>query len=105
MITVTQFDGYPILVYEKNGKKYMYLAGCPHKKRPITANGYKIEGDNIVCPFHKAVFSLLTGELVKQPESKTPCSEDCKLIKVEIIDGKAKFEKEPFIPELPKKSS
>ncbi|QXJ27700.1 putative Rieske protein [Saccharolobus shibatae B12] len=100
MIKVIEIDGFPIMIYEKDGKEYAYLAGCPHKQRPITANGYKIEGDKIICPFHNAVFSLITAELIEPPKSKTPCPPNCKLIKAKIIDGKALFEGEPFIPRL-----
>ncbi|BFH73035.1 Rieske 2Fe-2S domain-containing protein [Sulfurisphaera javensis] len=103
MLTLVEIKGYPIMIYEKDGKKYMYLAGCPHKQRPITTEGYKIEEDTIVCPFHKAKFSLITGELIKPPESKTSCPPDCKLIRVDIIGNEIKFEKEPFHPSLPKK--
>lgn len=55
-----------------------------------------------MCPFHKAVFSLITGELIKEPESKTPCI-NCRLIKADIIGDKIVFEEEPFIPQLPSK--
>lgn len=104
MLTTTIIQGYPIMIYEKDNKKYMYLAGCPHKQRPITAEGFEVKDDTIVCPFHKAVFSLISGELIKPPESKTPCPSNCKLIKViEISENNVKFETEPFTPNLPKK--
>ncbi|ACP34943.1 Rieske (2Fe-2S) domain protein [Sulfolobus islandicus Y.G.57.14] len=100
MISFTQINGYPIMIYEKDGKKYYWLAGCPHKKRPL--NEGKVFDDKIMCPFHKAVFSLITGELIKEPESKTPCI-NCRLIKADIIGDKIVFEEEPFIPQLPSK--
>ncbi|QGA68173.1 Rieske (2Fe-2S) protein [Sulfolobus sp. E11-6] len=100
MLKVIEINGYPIMIYEKDGEEYKYLAGCPHKQRPITAEGYKIDGDYIVCPFHNAVFSLITGELVKPPNSKTPCPTDCRLIRVKIINGEVTFEGNPFIPKM-----
>lgn len=91
------------MTYEKDdGRKYMYLAGCPHKKRPFNVEGVKVVNDNIICPFHHAIFNLITGELVKEPESKTPCI-NCRLIKVEVIEGRLVFHGKPFIPELPKR--
>jgi len=96
-----EIDGYPLMAYEKDGKTYTWLAGCPHKKRPILSKGYEIIGDNIKCPFHNAVFSLITGEMIKEPESKTPCI-NCVLIKAEIRGNQVIFDRDPFIPELPK---
>ncbi|QKR00679.1 Rieske 2Fe-2S domain-containing protein [Metallosphaera tengchongensis] len=98
---VLEVDGYPVMVYRKGGIEYMWLAGCPHKKRPILADGHKIFDDKIECPFHRAVFSLVTGEMVIPPDSKTPCSM-CRLIKVELKEGRATYYGEPFFPELPK---
>jgi nitrite reductase/ring-hydroxylating ferredoxin subunit len=82
---------------KKDGKESTYFVGRPHKQKPITDIGYKIEGDNIICPFHLVVFSLITGELIKPPESKTPCSPNCKLIRAKLINGEVLFDK-PFIP-------
>ncbi|WP_349681913.1 Rieske (2Fe-2S) protein [Caldivirga sp. UBA161] len=39
------------------GVNYYWLAGCPHKKRPL--NNAKVYDDKIECPFHHAVFSLI----------------------------------------------
>jgi len=100
MVEIITIDGYPVLVYEKGGVKYYWLAGCPHKKRPLSEG--KVLEDKIECPFHHAVFSLITGEVVKEPQSKTPCV-NCKLIKVTFEGGRARFGGEPFIPELPGK--
>ncbi|ARM76606.1 Rieske (2Fe-2S) protein [Acidianus manzaensis] len=96
MFQTMVIGGYPLMVYEKDGKRYVWLAGCPHKRRPITADGFRLDGDNIVCPFHKAVFSLITGELVSPPISKTPCN-NCRLIRAYIDDG-VRFDGEAFVP-------
>ncbi len=40
---------------------------CPHQNLPL-ADGPVTE-HNITCPFHGAVFSLVTGEVKVQPES------------------------------------
>lgn len=91
------------MIYEKDGKEYAWLAGCPHKRRPILAQGYEIHDDIIKCPFHDAEFNLVSGELVKAPNSNTPCPTDCKLIKAKINGDEVEFEGTPFIPEYPNK--
>jgi nitrite reductase/ring-hydroxylating ferredoxin subunit len=101
-LRVLEAEGYPVMVYQKDGKEYAWLAGCPHKRRTILADGHRVFDDMIECQFNRAVFSLLTGETVRQPESKTPC-EGCRLIKVEMKGGKAVFHGQPFVPELPKR--
>ncbi|AAY79647.1 Rieske (2Fe-2S) protein [Sulfolobus acidocaldarius] len=101
-IEVKEIEGYPIMIYRKDGKTYTWLAGCPHKRRPILEKGVEIFDDKIKCPFHYAVFSLITGEMLKEPESKTSCGSNCRLIQVKITD-KLEFSGEPFIPTLPSK--
>ncbi|MBB5252652.1 Rieske (2Fe-2S) protein [Sulfurisphaera ohwakuensis] len=102
MLTFTQINGYPVMVYNKDGTNYYWLAGCPHKKRPL--NDAKVYDDKIECPFHHAVFSLISGELLTPPKSKTPCI-NCKLIRIIVTSDKISFEGEPFIPQLPDKKS
>ncbi len=101
-LEVMEVEGYPVMVYRKGGKEYAWLAGCPHKRRPILVEGHKLFDEKVECPFHKAVFSLVTGDMVKPPESKTPC-DGCRLVRVEVSDGKFRFVGEPFHPELPRR--
>jgi|GEM_PF-437631 nitrite reductase/ring-hydroxylating ferredoxin subunit len=103
MISVVYVRGYPILVYRSGGEERTYLAGCPHKRRPITAPGYEVKEYRIIrCPFHGAEFDLLSGEMIKPPDSKTPCPSPCRLIRAILKDGDVEFQGEPFSPELPK---
>ncbi|ABW02097.1 Rieske (2Fe-2S) protein [Caldivirga maquilingensis] len=104
-LRVIEVNGYPIMVFEWNGESFAYLAGCPHKRRPILANGYVLNDHYLTCPFHGAVFDLLTGELVKPPNSKTPCPSDCRLVKAILSNdlNSVKFLGDPFKPELPHK--
>lgn len=78
------FMGYPCFMVNFNGEVHAYLNYCPHKGRPILHEGYQIQGDKIRCPFHGAVFSLRTGELVQPPVSKTPCPDPCRLIRISL---------------------
>jgi Ferredoxin subunits of nitrite reductase and ring-hydroxylating dioxygenases len=101
-----QFNGYPAFSLKlSDGRIVAYLDYCPHKGRPITAEGFKLEKDAIVCPFHEAAFDLKTGSLLRAPYSKTPCPPQCSLIRL-ILDDKnepVRFESEPRMPELPEK--
>jgi len=35
---VIHLKDYSIMIYEKDGKEHTWLAGCPHKRRPILAD-------------------------------------------------------------------
>ena len=102
-----QLNGFPAFsVKLTDGTTVAYLDYCPHKGRPITAEGYRLENGTVVCPFHSAAFDLKTGTLVKAPVSKTPCPAQCSLIKV-IFNEKNEpvgFDGEPKMPRLPDKS-
>ncbi|MGC8569412.1 MAG: Rieske (2Fe-2S) protein [Nitrososphaeria archaeon] len=101
-----QFNGYPVFSLRLSDGRYVaYLDCCPHKGRPITADGFRLEEDVIICPFHWAAFDLKTGRLVSAPDSKTSCPPDCSLIKL-VLDDKGeplRFEGEPRMPRLPEK--
>ncbi|MGC8557623.1 MAG: Rieske (2Fe-2S) protein [Nitrososphaeria archaeon] len=98
-----QYMGYPVFVITlSDGTEVAYLDYCPHKGRPITADGFKIEGDTIVCPFHGAAFDLRNGMLIRLPVSKTPCPESCSLTGVKLSNGSPEsFMGEPKMPRLP----
>ncbi len=53
-----------ILMINNSGKIYAVSNSCPHLKLPMK-KGKITEDCAIVCPFHRSVFSLETGE-VKQ---------------------------------------
>jgi len=101
-----QYMGYPVFIVTLNdGNSVAYLDYCPHKGRPITADGFRIEDDSIVCPFHSAAFDLRNGRLIRHPVSKTPCRENCSLIGVRLSNGNpAGFMGEPKMPRLPEHS-
>ena len=99
-----QFQGYPAFSVElSDGRVVAFLDYCPHKGRPITADGFSLEGDIIVCPFHRAAFDLKTGKLVREPVSKTPCPAECSLIRLLLDENSVPiaFDGEPKMPRLP----
>ncbi|AWR99056.1 Rieske (2Fe-2S) protein [Metallosphaera hakonensis] len=97
MLDFVEINGFPVMVFKGERK---WLAGCPHKRRPLRNS--EVRGDVIRCPFHGAEFDLNTGRLVRPPESKTSCPEDCSLIEVKVENGEVKFSREPFVPSLPR---
>ncbi len=100
-----EFQGYPAFSVELNGKVVAFLDYCPHKGRPLTAEGFRLEDGRITCPFHGASFDLETGKLVKEPVSKTPCSPECCLIRLILDENNqpVRFDSEPRMPKLPDK--
>ncbi len=97
-----QLNGFPAFSVElKDGTTVAYLDYCPHKGRPITANGFKLDDDTIICPFHGAIFDLKDGSLARPPVSKAPCPPKCALIKVILNPEPVGFESEPKMPKLP----
>ncbi len=52
-----------------SGKVFVTHAYCPHLGADITAGG-KINGDEIVCPFHKWSFDGQSGNCTKGPVSE-----------------------------------
>jgi nitrite reductase/ring-hydroxylating ferredoxin subunit len=105
-VKLVTIEGYPILIFKaEEGRELAYLNGCPHKRRPLVVDGSADvrEGRYIRCQFHGAVFDLSTGELVVPPQSKTPCPENCRLVRAVVDGNKVEFEGEPFIPQLPER--
>ena len=50
-----------ILILKNSGELYAVLNSCPHMGVPLKRG--KLEDDNIVCPLHRSVFALETGEV------------------------------------------
>ncbi|MCH1771151.1 MULTISPECIES: Rieske 2Fe-2S domain-containing protein [Metallosphaera] len=96
-----EVKGYPLMIFRDEGKERIWLAGCPHKRRPLSNS--QVNGKVIRCPFHGAEFDLSSGRLVKPPDSKTPCPNDCSLVEVKLVNGEPLFSREPFVPSLPRK--
>jgi nitrite reductase/ring-hydroxylating ferredoxin subunit len=50
-----------ILLLHHGGEIYALENSCPHMKLPL--KGGKVEGDAIVCPWHRSAFDLRSGEV------------------------------------------
>lgn len=62
---ITQIEGTPVAVFNLSNEFYAIEDRCTHQHLPL-ADGFVSE-DDIVCPFHGAVFSIKTGEAKSAP--------------------------------------
>ena len=62
-------SGKPILVANVDGKYYAIGDKCTH--RGCKLSGGALKEDSVVCPCHKSIFDVKTGNVVKGP-AKTP---------------------------------
>ncbi len=46
------------IVYDKNLKPYVFENRCSHKDRPLDKSEWNKDTLQLICPFHKAIFSL-----------------------------------------------
>lgn len=60
-----------VLLARIEGKFHAVWAHCTHYKAPL-AEGV-ISGDRIICPWHNADFSLVTGNQYEPPSLDLPC--------------------------------
>jgi nitrite reductase/ring-hydroxylating ferredoxin subunit len=60
--TITKFDynGQPAILVSFDGSYMAYINNCPHQNRPF--NESSLQGDRIVCPYHKATFDPKSGK-------------------------------------------
>lgn len=56
---------YDIVVYNNNGKLYVFENRCSHEDYPLIEG--RIEGDEIECPRHGARFNIQSGEALCMP--------------------------------------
>lgn len=57
--------GYPILVFNLQGKFYAIEDCCTHQGLPLSEG--EVQGNEITCPFHGAKFNIITGEVTEPP--------------------------------------
>lgn len=59
-----------ITIANVEGVFYAFEDRCPHMNAPLHQG--KIEGNEIVCPFHKARFDVTSGKKTKEPKIPIP---------------------------------
>lgn len=78
----TEVGGHPVLLLrQENGQVRALSAECPHKGAPLEKG--VVCGDRLVCPWHKAIFSIEDGRLL-EPLSLDPLA----TYPTEIRDGR-----------------
>jgi len=62
---VVDVDGVAVIVFNLDGNYYAIEDLCTHDYQSMSEG--KIEGDNIVCPWHGARFCIKTGQAMTPP--------------------------------------
>ncbi len=58
-------DHQPIAVLDLGGEFVAFDELCPHRAGPLSEG--KLEGENLTCPWHSAVFNVRTGIKLSGP--------------------------------------
>jgi len=66
-LVLARVDGMFVLLSKVNGQIYATSRTCPHDGAAL--NYGFLEGSEIVCPLHGAMFDVTTGEIVLGPAS------------------------------------
>jgi 3-phenylpropionate/trans-cinnamate dioxygenase ferredoxin subunit len=64
-VRCVEVEGRPIALFHVDGAFYAIDDTCPHMGASL-AEG-EIDGDQVICPWHDARFSLKTGEALSPP--------------------------------------
>lgn len=62
---IVEINDMPIAVFNLEGNYYAIEDNCPHQHLPL-ADGI-VEDSTITCPYHGAMFSIITGEVLSPP--------------------------------------
>ena len=65
-----EVDDVEITIANSEGSYFAFSDRCPHMNAPLHMG--KIEGSELVCPFHKARFDLKTGNKLSDPKIPIP---------------------------------
>jgi nitrite reductase/ring-hydroxylating ferredoxin subunit len=74
-----------LAIYNVDGEFQVTSDTCTHGEASL-ADG-EIEGDEIVCPFHRGAFDIRSGEA-----TRPPCLQALATYAVEIVDGMVTIE-------------
>jgi 3-phenylpropionate/trans-cinnamate dioxygenase ferredoxin subunit len=88
-------NGEPVAVINVDGEFYAISDLCTHEEYFLSAG--TIEGEEIECFMHAAVFNIKTGDVVSPPAEKPVAT-----YSVRVVDGKVEVSREPIIREKPK---
>ncbi|MBB2188432.1 FAD-dependent oxidoreductase [Gluconacetobacter azotocaptans] len=83
-----EIDGKPLVVLKEGGRIHALSAKCPHKGAPLE-KGAVCDG-TLVCPWHKAIFSVVDGRLMEPP-----ALDPLESFPVEVRDGRVLIQYRP----------
>ncbi len=66
-MTLAQVDGVFVLLSKVKGKIHATSHSCPHAGAALSYG--VLEGNEVMCPLHGAMFNVVTGEIVLGPAS------------------------------------
>jgi NADPH-dependent 2,4-dienoyl-CoA reductase/sulfur reductase-like enzyme/nitrite reductase/ring-hydroxylating ferredoxin subunit len=75
-----EVDGQTILLVKRGDEVSAIQGICPHAGASLAAG--VLDGERVICPWHKAAFSVRTGACVAPP-----AVDDLKAFDIEIVDG------------------
>jgi len=76
---IIQAENLSIGVFHHNGQWYAIRNLCLHRGGPVAAG--RLEGDNIICPWHGYTYDVTTGKLLLDPTARRDT------YPVKIVDG------------------
>ncbi len=72
-----EVSGKKIAIFNVDGKYYAIDDTCTHRGGPLSEGG--LDGKEVTCPWHGAVFDVTTGEVLGPPAPKTVSRYDVRI--------------------------
>ena len=83
-----QLDGEELLLANVDGNYYVISDTCSHRGGPLSSG--ELTGEQVECPLHGAVFSVVTGDVVSPPASDGVPAREVRISEDDILVGPAK---------------
>ena len=81
--------GIPVMLIKQDGAIYAMEATCPHVGGPLDEG--TIEGQTVICPWHRSVFNVRTGDVLHGPATF-----GCKRYDVRVQSGTVAIKPAPL---------
>ena len=65
---MVEVNGTEIALFNLQGNFYAINNTCPHRGGPLSEG--EIEGEQVTCPWHGAIFNIKSGEVLGPPAPK-----------------------------------
>ncbi len=77
-----------VLLANVDGNFYVISNTCTHAMGPLSEGD--LDGDQVECPLHGAIFSVLTGEVLNPPAGENVPAYEVRISGTDILVGPAK---------------